>query len=303
MATIRTTKTGRVSGYEQALPYLLLIPAFFIAGVVLIYPLLNGLRLSFTDYSLIKPSYTWIGFQNFKTIFSDPVYWEVFLNSIFIIFSSVAVQLLLGLAIALLLNKHIPLRGLFRSSVFIIWIIPLMVVALLWMIIFNSEFGILNFVLKEIGLIGKFIPWLGRQGAAKAAIIIVQGWRGVPFFMVMILAGLQTIPKDITDAATIDGANSVQRFFVIMLPFISHIVVLSALLSTVRLFQDITLIYILTNGGPVYATTTLAIHVYKEAFTNFQMGRAASIGVTWLIFLFILAVFYVRMVTKHELQK
>jgi multiple sugar transport system permease protein len=119
----------------------------------------------------------------------------------------------------------------------------------------------------------------------------------------MILAGLQTVPTTITDAATIDGANSFQRFFIIILPFIKHILILAALLSTVRLFQDITLIFILTSGGPVYSTTTLAIHVYKLAFDSFQMGKAASIGVTWLILLFFLAIFYVRMVTQSEFRK
>jgi len=289
--------------YEKALPYLLLLPAFCIAGVVLVYPLINGVVLSFTGYQLIRPEYNWVGLNNYISIFTDPIYWEVFINSIFIIFTSVAVQLLVGMAIALLLNKKLPFRGLFRSGVFIIWIIPMIVVSLLWMILYNSEFGMFNFVLKQTGLIEKFIPWLGKPWPSRFAIIIAYGWRGVPFFMIMILSGLQTIPGDIMDAAKIDGANAVQRFFMIVIPFIKHIVFLSCLLSIVRLFQDITLIYILTNGGPVYATTTFGLHVYKEAFNSFQMGRAASIGVTWLLFLMVLSVFYVRMVTRNEFRK
>lgn len=293
----------RASIYNRLLPYILLVPALAIAGVVLVYPLINGLRLSFTPYSLIMPSYEWIGFSNYRSIFSDPVYWEVFLNSLFIIFISVVVQLLVGMIVALLLNAAIPLRGMFRSMIFVIWIIPMMVVSLLWMIIFNSEFGIFNFILNKMGIINNFVSWLGRPWPAKFAIIIVQGWRGIPFFMVMILAGLQTIPLDIVDAATIDGAGSLRRYFVITIPYIKQIVLLSSLLSVVRLFQDITLIYILTGGGPVYSTTTLGVQVYKEAFNTFQMGRASAIGVTWLAFLLILSVFYVRMVTKNEFRK
>jgi multiple sugar transport system permease protein len=285
------------------LPYLLLVPAFLIAGFVLIYPLVNGVALSLTSYSLIDPGYRWVGLKNFRDILSDPVYWEVFLNSILIIFTAVLVQLILGLVVALLLNTEVPLRGVFRSSVFIIWIIPMIVVSLLWMVMYNSEFGILNYLLKRFGLIGRYINWLGRPWPAQAAHIITHGWRGVPFFMVMILAALQTIPADIVDAARIDGAGTVQRFLVITVPFIRHIVLLSCLLSVVRLFQDITLTLILTQGGPIYATTTLGVHVYKEAFVTFQMGRAAAIGVTWLLFLILLAAVYVRMVTRTEFRK
>lgn len=285
------------------LPYLLLVPAFLIAAVVLVYPLGNGIILSLTSYSLIAPSYSWVGIQNFLSIFSDLVYWEVFANSIVIVFASVAGQLVLGLIVALLLNTRLPLRGLFRSAVFVIWIIPMMVVSLLWMVIYNSEFGILNFLLARLGLIGERIYWLGRPWPARFSLIITYGWRGVPFFMVMILDALQTIPGDIIDAAKIDGANAVQRFRVITIPYIRHIILLSCLLSAVRLFQDITLIYILTNGGPVYATTTLGLHVYKQAFTGFQMGRAAAIGITWMLFLLILAVFYIRTVTRTEFRK
>jgi len=208
-----------------------------------------------------------------------------------------------GLVVALLLNAAVPLRGFFRGAVFIIWIIPMMVVALLWMIIYNSEFGILNHILSSLGLIREYVAWLGRVWPAKFAIILTHGWRGVPFFMVMILAALQTIPRDIVDASKIDGAGALQRFAYITIPYIKHILLLACLLSIVRLFQDITLIYILTSGGPKNATTTLSVYVYKQAFQSFQMARAAAVGVTWLIFLMVLAMFYVRLVTRGEFRK
>ena len=179
----------------------------------------------------------------------------------------------------------------------------MIVISLLAMIIFNTEYGILNFTLKSIGFLDKNLAWLGRPWASKFALIFAYGWRGIPFFMVMILAALQTIPKDIIEAAAIDGANSIKRFMVITFPYIRHILILSCLLSVVRLFQDITLIFILTKGGPLYATTTLAVHVYKEAFEKFQMGRAAAIGVTWLIFLLFISRFYIKMVLKDEFRK
>lgn len=297
--------SGRTTGMtigDRALPYLLLIPALVVGGIVLVYPLVNGVLLSFTGYTFIQPQYNWVGVKNFVTLFTSPIYWEVFLNTITLTFSAVALQLCMGLSLALLLNTELPGRGAFRSGIFFIWIIPEIVTAMVWMILLNSEFGMINFILKYIGLIRENVIWLGRPVEAKLSIIMVYAWRGTPFFMVMILAALQTIPSTIIDASKIDGAGSTQRFFKIVLPYIRDILILCCLLSVVRLFQDITQIVILTNGGPIYSTTTLAVHVYKEAFIGLQMGRAASIGVTWLIFLFILAIFYIRVVTKGEFR-
>ena len=285
------------------LPYLLLVPAFFIAGLVLIYPLVNGMVLSTTSYSLIDPGYRWVGLANFRSILSDPVYWEVFLNSIVIIGSAVVIQLAVGMAVALLLNTRVPLRGAFRSSVFIIWIIPQIVISLLWLIMYNSEYGILNYALKGIGVIGEYVVWLGRPWPARIAHIITHGWRGVPFFMVMILAALQTIPTDIVDAARIDGAGSFQRF-----P--GHHGALHP--AHRRPFRPAVRREAVPGhhaddhphpGGPVYATTTLGIYVYKEAFIGFQMGRASAIGVTWLVFLILLAAVYVAHGHEDRVQE
>jgi multiple sugar transport system permease protein len=177
-----------------------------------------------------------------------------------------------------------------------------MVVALLWMVIYNSEFGILNYCLQAAKLTDHNLVWLADLGLAKLAIIIIYAWRGVPFFMVMILAALQTIPQDIVEASKIDGAGAYKRFFAITLPYITGVLTLCCLLSIVRLFQDITQIFILTQGGPLYATTTFAVYVYQNAFVNFDMGRASAIGVTWMLLLSIIAIFYVRLVTKKQLR-
>ncbi len=286
----------------KVFPYLLLLPSFSIAFVVLLYPLLNGIRLSFTEYTLFNPKYDWIGFRHYFQLFKDPVYWEIFKNSFVIILPAVAAQLLLGLSTALLFNRNFPFKGLFRSAIFIIWIIPEMVVALLWMVMFNSEFGILNYLLQLIGLTRENLTWLANPGLAKLAIIIVYSWRGVPFFMVMIIAALQTIPKDMVEASKIDGAGAFRRFYSITIPYILGVLTLCCLLSIVRLFQDITQIFILTGGGPLYSTTTFAVYVYQNAFVNFDMGRASAIGITWMLLLGVIAVFYVRIVSKKHIR-
>jgi len=282
-------------------PYIYLLPIFIIGGVVIVYPLINGIVLSFTNYSLNIPLYDWNGIQNYIDLLKDRLFWEVFLNSIFIVFISVVLQLIGGLIFAILLNIDFPLKNVFRSIIFSIWILPLVVISFLWLTIYNSEYGLINAFIRDVaGVHDSSIFWLGEVWLAKLALIIVYAWRGIPFFMVMILAALQTIPKDLFDASKIDGASNVQRFFFITIPYIKHILILSALLSVVRLFQDITVIYVLTMGGPINATTTLSVYVYKTAFLGMQLGKAATIGVFWLLFLSIFAIFYTRMVMKRD---
>ena len=178
MAAVITSRGVR----GKLFPYLLLLPALIIAGVVLVYPLVNGLRLSLTDYSLFSPQYRWVGFRNYLHLFRDPVYWEIVTNSFLIVLPAVALQLLLGLIVALLLNMEFPLRGFFRSAIFIIWVIPEMVVALLWMVMYNSEFGILNYILQSVGVTDRALTWLADPALSRLAIILIYAWRGVPFF-------------------------------------------------------------------------------------------------------------------------
>lgn len=286
---------------EHAFPYLLVGPAFLISCLVLVYPLIHAIILSFTDYSLIRPNrLNWVGFENYLELFKSNEFWQILFNSVFIISLSVFTAASIGLSLALILNMNIYFRSFFRSAIFTIWIVPIMVISLLWMIIFNADFGILNYVLLQLGIIEDKIMWLGQKWPARFALIITYGWWGIPYYMVMMLAALQTIPKEIVEASIIDGAGPFRRFCRITLPYISPILLLCCLISTIRLFQDVTAIYTLTSGGPVNATTTLAMKVYVEAFRKFQMGSAASVGVTWMVLLLILANQYLKLVIKKE---
>ncbi len=284
---------------QKLFPYYLLIPAFIISTLVIVYPVINGLMVSFTDYSLINTTYSWNNFHNYIEIFTDANYRGIFFNTFFIVFISVVIQLFFGLVLALLLDSNIPFRNFFRSAVFVIWITPMIVSALLWMIIYNNEFGILNYLIKILLKVSDNISWISAVWPARFALIIVYGWRGIPFFMVMLLAALQTIPENLVDASRTDGANTIQVFKYITYPIIKPILLLACLLSAVNLFQDITLIFILTGGGPINATTTVALYIYKEAFEFFNTGKAASLGIIWLIILAIFAIFYVRNVSKE----
>ena len=279
-------------------PYLLVTPAFLICCTVLVYPLVSAILLSLTDYSLVQPDYNFVGLRNFIDLFSTFEYWEILMNCVIIITSSVFCCSSIGLGLALLLNSNVPLRGFFRSAIFTIWIIPLMVISMIWMVIFNADFGICNYILRELGLIDKGIMWLGAKWPARTALIVVYGWWGIPYYMVMMLAALQTIPQSIVEAAIMDGATAFQRFRKITLPHISDILLLCWLISVVRLFQEVIAIFTLTEGGPVNATTTLAMKVYIEAFRKFQMGPASAVGVTWLLILLLLSRQYLKLILK-----
>ncbi len=295
----RMSVTAGQSFREKMFPYLLLTPTIAIFIVVLLYPLVNGIVLSFTSYSLLRPNYNWVGLQNFRSIFSSPRYWGTVVNTVGIIGVVVVLQTLLGMSMALLLNRKFRLRGAARSVVFSIWVLPPVVVAQLWLIILNSQFGVLNFLLNEIGVLNEFLPWRARPGLARISIGLVFVWRGIPFFIVMILAALQGVSSNLIDAAKIDGATAVQRFRFVVLPTISRILVLCMLLSMIRLFQVVDVVFVLTGGGPVNATNTLALEVYRRAFEGFQFAEAAAVGVTWMVFLILLATLYVRQITRE----
>lgn len=280
-------------------PYLLLLPGFAISGIVIVYPLLNGIYMGFTDFSLINQTYTFNELHNFVQIFTKPMYRLVFFNSIFIVFVSVFWQLFFGLVLALLVDSKIPGEKIFRSTIFIIWIIPMMVVTLLFFVIFNTEYGIFNHLMNRLHLISRNVAWLGERWPARIALIITYSWRGIPFFMVLLLAALQTVPQELVEAARIDGARDWHLFRFITIPFIMPIAVLACLLSSIALFQDITATFIMTNGGPVYATTTVGLFIYKEAFQNFQMGQASAVGTIWLFFMVLLAFLYVKVVSRN----
>jgi len=285
---------------DRMFPYLLLLPALIIGFSVLLFPLVNGLILSLTKFTMLNPIYSWNGITHYIKLFKSDVFWEVYGNSIIMVFSSVAIQFIIGFTLALMLNSKIYLQGALRSFVFVIWIIPEIVAALLFVILYNSDFGIFNYILTSLHLIEEPVRWLGEPIPAKLSLIFVYGWRGIPFHMVMLLAALQTVPSELEEAAIIDGANRIRRFLAVTLPSISHIIILCWLLQIVRAFQDVTQIMMLTKGGPIHSTTTLAIYVYNTAFTSFDMGKAAAVGVTWMIFLLILSIFYVKIIAKGE---
>lgn len=279
---------------------LLFLPSGCLVGVLLIYPLVNGVWLGFTDASPLNRSLHFVGLANFIDLLTDPKFWEVLWNSAFLIVTSIVLSTLLGFVVALMLTSGIRLVGLFRTAVFQVWLVPWIAVAILWGWIFNSDYGIVNFVLIDVGVLAHPQKWLADPLLAQLVIISAFTWRQIPFMMVVALAALQGIPGEVIEAAAIDGAGYVRQLVHIVLPLVRNVMMVVALLQAVRLFQEITLPWVLTQGGPINATTTLSLYAYKIAFERWDFGMASAVGTIWLLLLAGFALIYVRLLVARR---
>jgi multiple sugar transport system permease protein len=284
---------------------LLLSPALLIMAFTVLYPLIRSIWLSFHSYSLINlmAGMQWVGFENFKTLLASSAYRDVWSTTLLFVVFSVGGQFLIGFLTALVLNQDLVLRNLFRGLLLIPWVVPTVVTALLFKWIFNQQYGIFNYVLYSIGLIDVFKAWIGDPSLALFSVILANVWKGFPFHMIVLLAALQTIPTDIYEAATIDGASPLQRFRWVTLPFLRYIIMIDLLISIIWTFQSFTTIWTMTEGGPITVTTTLAISIYRTAFQAFDFGMGAAIGTIWLVVMLVFSVLFVRIIggtTKLE---
>lgn len=280
---------------NKSFAILLILPSVFIISFVIMYPLLNGLILSLKSYNIIEPdSIKFIFFKNYEFLFKDKIFWESFKNTIIFVFFSIIGGFVIGLSLALVLNQKIVLQRFFRGIALTPWVVPGVIVSLLFLYMFNGEVGIINYVLKKMHIISNYIPWFGKSGAAMFAVIFANIWNQFPFYMLMFLAALQAIPEDINEAAMIDGANILQKFFHITLPYLKNVILITTTLMVIWNFNNFDIIWTTTLGGPVNATTTFAIYSYRTAFRNFQLGYASTIGVIWLIVLLFFSFFYIK---------
>lgn len=268
----------------------------------MIYPLADACYLSFTRCFLTDPTAgkTFIGLSNYINLLRRGVFWIALKNTLIYVSGTVLFEFLIGFGLALLLNRQIKYRGTLRSLFMLPWVIPSVAVALLARWAFNSEFGIVNVLLKQLGIIENFKGWLKDTSLALPTILTVTTWKMFPFMLVVLLAGLQTVPGEQIEAAKVDGANALRRFLHITLPHMRELIMIVTLLEFIWMFQYITIIWTTTKGGPIYATTTFPVLIYRSAFKDYNLGYSSSIGVIWLLFLFFFSIFYIRIVGEKE---
>ena len=285
------------------LPYALLTPAVVVVLIIVFAPMVEALVTSFYDYVLFRPNAAkFVGLDNFVTLFNDPVFWTSLWQTALWIGLTVPLQMGLGLVAALLLNKEFAWRGIARALVIIPWALPSVVIALMWRWIYDPNIGILNDLLLRLDIIRAAIPWLADPDVALYAVIATLTWQGFPFFAVMILAGLQGIPKSQYEAAAIDGASAWRQFRHITLPGIAPILATAGLLRTIWVANSIDVIFVMTGGGPGYSTYTLPLFAFVKARQNLDFGYGSAIAVTFTVILgAIVAVYIAR--TMREVER
>lgn len=275
---------GRIAESRNWLGFLFMLPAAAFLIFFLTYPLGLGVWLGFTDTKIGRPG-SFVGLENYQWFFDDPVFWLAVFNTLFYtVFASVA-KFALGLWLALLLNRHLPFKNFFRAIILLPWVVPTVLSAMAFWWIFDSQFSILSWIGMQLGLIDRPINFLGDPWNARWSVIAANIWRGIPFVAISLLAGLQTIPQSLNEAAAIDGATPWQRFRHVTLPLLTPIIAVVMTFSVLFTFTDFQLIYVLTRGGPVNATHLMATLSFQRAIPGGQLGEGAAIAVAMIPFL------------------
>jgi arabinogalactan oligomer / maltooligosaccharide transport system permease protein len=288
--------------------YFYIAPALIVMAALVFYPLINGIYLSFTDASqynaarrigdtFTPSSYQFIGLQNYISVFTTPTYyfWSVFGQTIVWTIANIIPHILIGLGLGLLLNRKMRGRGIYRMLLIIPWAVPAYISGFVWRFIFNGEYGFLNSFLGELGL--GSIPWLADPAWAMVAVVIANTWLAIPFNMVSVLGGLQSIPADLYEAAEVDGASSWQRFLHITMPMLRPVLMTITLLGVIWTFNAFNVIFLVTEGGPFRSTEILATWAWRLGFQQLQYGIAAAYSVIILLILLFFSVVYVRIMS------
>ncbi|WP_306257280.1 carbohydrate ABC transporter permease [Pararhizobium sp. IMCC21322] len=284
---------------KRILPYAMLSPAVLVTLTIVFLPMLQTAWMSLHEYVLFRPKeFKFIGFDNFVAALQDEVFWISLKHTIIWIGVTIPGQMLLGLGTALLLNQEFRWRALARALIIIPWALPSVVIALMWVWIYDSNYGVLNDFMLRLGLVEQAVPWLADPDLALGAIILTLTWQGFPFFAVMILAGLQSIPKSYYEAASLDGASAWRQFWHITLPGISGVLVTAVLLRTIWVANSFDVIFVMTGGGPGYSTYTLPLYAFIKARTNLDFGYGSALAVLFTFLLMGLVLIYLRRTGK-----
>lgn len=272
---------------DRAFAYLTLMPSVALITLLVAVPSITVIAMSFQNVELGSLRGDFVGFDNYVEAFSGDDFLVALRNTFVWVFGSVALEMLLGLGLALLLNTQFRFRGLARVVILAPYLIPTIVAVLVWRYMFDDILGVANYVLMQIGLIGSPIKWFTSTNMAMFSIIIIGAWKFAPFVIITLLGILQSIPQDQYEAAEIDGASKFQQFWRITLPHIMPVFILTMLLRTIWAFHKFDLIYLLTGGGPVDATTTLPILIYLRGFSDFNIGTASAIAVIMFVIILV----------------
>jgi multiple sugar transport system permease protein len=291
---------GSLKSHERRIGFAFALPSLIAFFAVILIPFLQSLKLSFYRYTIEMDAPRFVGLRNFRKLLSNPDTLTIWLNTLTFVVLTTSITLVLGLAWAVVLNQSFRGKAFLRALSLLPWVLPSTVTAFLAAWIFNGQYGILNAILLQLGVITDPVPWLAEAHSAMAAVILTRVWVSVPLFMAFFLAGLQGVSQDQMDAARVDGCENIGVFRYVVLPHLAPTIIIVTILGAMSNLQAFDVIYALTQGGPVKATTMLSIEVYKQAFQNWDVGSACTIGVLWFVTIAIPSVFYLRILFKRE---
>lgn len=285
---------------DAMLGVMLIAPCVLIFCAVIVYPLVSAVYLSL--FNIFTPTLqgNFVGLQNYAELFAGEEFWRSLLNTLIWTVCTLFLQVVLGVAAALMLHQAIVFRALARSLILFPYFVSTVVAVLVWRWLFNDLYGILNHLMMWSGLLQMPLDWLGSMPNAMVSIVLVGAWKYFPFVVIAILARLQTIPDQLYEAATIDGAGAWARFTDVTLPQLKDVLMVVVLLRAIWDFKEFDLIYLMTGGGPLIATQTLPLMVYKEAFGLDAMGRATAVAVAMMAVMLVFMVLYLRRMGKEE---
>jgi multiple sugar transport system permease protein len=298
MSTSAPVRQGRRLS-DGMVVVLLVLPGLVLLAAIVMYPLIAALVTAFFEQSLVEPGRTFVGFENIVDVLQGDFLQLLQQTVIFALGATVA-PFVVGFALALALNTGLRGQRVLRGVLLIPWLVPGVVVSFLWMWIFNGNYGVANGVLEALGIIDAPQAWLAKPGTAMAALIIAKTWASFPWIMVMMLAGLQTVPPELHEAGEVDGAGTIRRFFAITVPHLRGLIGIVLLLEFIWNFQHFDIIWVMTGGGPAGTTSTFATAVYETAFRGLDLGKASAIGLLWMVLLLAIVAVYVRVADKDE---
>jgi len=290
---------------RHRLAYLLILPTALVMAGIVFYPLIRGVLISFTNMNqynmgskFIPPSYRFVWLSNYVKVLTSGQFWDILGQTLIWTISNVFFHFTIGLSLALLLNRRFRGRAVYRTLLLIPWAVPTYISAFSWRWLFNSKYGFFNLALKALG--ADPIPWLSHQIWAMVAVIATNVWLGFPFMMVVLLGGLQSIPKEMYEASEVDGCGRIRQFWTITLPLLKPVALTATLLGIIWTFNMFNVIYLVTEGGPHHQTDILATFAFIEAFHQWRFGMATTYAVIILSILLSFSFFYIRTLKGSE---
>lgn len=296
----REKRTDTLDRRYALLGTVLIAPTVLIFCAVILYPLVSAIYLSL--FSIYTPTLdgNWVGLDNYQALLASGRFWNALANTVIWTVGTLVLQIVCGVGVALLLNQSIVFRALARSLILFPYFLSTVVAVLVWRWLFNDLYGILNHMMLLTGIVDMPVNWLGAMPNAMISIIVVGAWKYFPFVVIAVLARLQTIPDPLYEAARIDGAGPVARFFDVTLPQLREVLTVIILLRAIWDFKEFDLIFLMTGGGPINSTQTLPLVVYQEAFGLNQMGMAAAYAVTMMAVMLGFMLIYLRRTRQED---